>query len=303
MYAGVVRTSAARRSRFVGALAAGLFSLGWMQSGTAKPQFEVVSIKVVRADYSNGASMSAGLVDPSTWRAHNANVYQLIAAAYGPRLFSDPNRLVGVPKSLDNTAFEIQARIPAHARAIDLPLMLQDMLAERYRLQIHTEMRPMPAAVITVAAGGPKLARDLACEDPNRPIQVAPPPGRDAGGRMAPSAPACGGWTMLGSGPGRLVETFRGVTISQFAEDIARGNLEVVDQTHLAGVYDFTLSYPVEDMRGAPRDQWDDIEISNQRAEMAAFTKELGLRITLDHPTRQPVKVYVVDHVETPTSN
>lgn len=267
------------------------------QAPAAGPRFAVVSIRTVRLNTSNGSIHGGELVDPTTWEARNANLYLLIAAAYGLRV-SDINRLTGIPKSLDYTAFDIQARLPAQSRATDLPLMLQAMLATRFHLALHTEKRLMKAAAITVAAGGPKLTRDRACEAPDRAPEpvLRPAPGQAY-------APSCGHWSLNGTSMNAWRQEFRGVSMPAFAEMESEPWLPVVDNTGLRGDYDFTLSYPTIPERGAPRDQWPVIEGRNLHARLQAFVNELGLRISLDHPDRERVTVYVVDHVGLPTPN
>ena len=270
----------------------------------SRPHFEAVSIRVDPADESNGSLHGASLADPITWRAMNISLFGLITIAYGLR-FNDINRIVGVPKSMWEVQFQIQARLPPHAYAADLPLMLQAMLADRFKLVVHTEKRLMRAAALTLAPGGPKIMRDKACENPGRPIEVLLPPTRGPrpAGKAGTDAPGCGMFAIGLSTSGKVVRRFRGVSMAQFAEDLTSPGLPVVDQTGLEGAYDFSFGYEITSTRGMPRDQGADIDAQNLHNELAAFVTQLGLKISLGHPTRQSVTVYVVDHVEKPTPN
>ncbi len=95
---------------------------------------------------------------------------------------------------------------------------------------------------------------------------------------------------------------FRGVTLPEFAEEMGTGALEVADKTGLPGAYDISFSYPIESERGAPREEWPGIQMRNTKAR-TAFSQQLGLHISLDHPSKQLLTVYIVDHIEKPTPN
>ena len=65
----------------------------------------------------------------------------------------------------------------------------------------------------------------------------------------------------------------------------------VQDQTWLAGVYDFTLRYS-DDMAAKPD--------SSAPSLYTALQEQLGLKLV---PTKAPVDVLIIDHVERPSAN
>ena len=77
----------------------------------------------------------------------------LIAAAYG----LDSTNVQGGPIWLETDRFDIIAKAPPTTSKDTLKLMLQSLLAERFNLVIHTGSAPMPAYVLTVGKGKPKL--------------------------------------------------------------------------------------------------------------------------------------------------
>ena len=58
---------------------------------------------------------------------------------------------------LANTKFDIAATIPAGRTKKDVPDMLQALLAERFSLRVHRQMREMPVYALVQAKGGVKL--------------------------------------------------------------------------------------------------------------------------------------------------
>jgi uncharacterized protein (TIGR03435 family) len=57
----------------------------------------------------------------------------------------------------DYTAFDIVAKLPVETPKDQFRLMLQPMLADRFRAVIHREIRDVPVNTIEAAKGGAKL--------------------------------------------------------------------------------------------------------------------------------------------------
>lgn len=74
-----------------------------------------------------------------------------------------PRQVFG-PDWLDTQRYDIVAELPAGADIEALRLMLQDLLAERFRMTLHRETRTLPAYLLTVAKDGPKFS--AAMKDP-----------------------------------------------------------------------------------------------------------------------------------------
>jgi uncharacterized protein (TIGR03435 family) len=145
------------------------------------PRFEVASIKPATIADDVLASMNklatCGLVgfDRSGSRVHvgPAPVCSLIRLAYNVNNY----QVIGVPRDLAQTDagnwFEIGARADAGIEpTIDQArTMLQALLADRFQLRIHREIREMPVYALTVAKGGPKWTP---CSNPEAPTVFQP---------------------------------------------------------------------------------------------------------------------------------
>src|SRR5437016_2348312 len=115
-------------------------------------QFEVASIKPSNADpSSSGIKTGHGRLD-----AKNVTLKRCIMGAYG----IGPHQISGGPDWLDSDRFEISAKAdrPIDEDAV-LMVMLQGLLAERFKLVFHRETKIMPAFVLEVAKNGPKLEK------------------------------------------------------------------------------------------------------------------------------------------------
>ncbi len=260
------------------------------------PAFDTVSIK---RNASGGAGMRMGFA-PGSVSALNVPAWQLIREAYGLQ----DAQLTGGPDWVATARFDVEARfdptpLPGVDRTARLQAMLQQMLAERFKLQTHTELREMPIFALVLDRDdrrlGPALkpaAVDCAA------LQAAigrggPPPAPSADGR-----PPCGGR----GGFGRM--TAGGLTMTQFARQLSQlaGRI-VVDRTALEGGFDFDLTWaPTADQvpRGAPPDVPRPPVDPNAPSLFTALQEQLGLKL---EAARDAVTVRVIDRIEPPTEN
>jgi uncharacterized protein (TIGR03435 family) len=212
--------------------------------------------------------------------------------------------LIGAPKFLDVDRFDIVAKAPAEETAEveydDVVLMIRSLLKERFKLEAHTEDRPVNA--YTLMAGKPKMKK----ADPASRTMFKEGPAPEAKDpRNANPALA------------RLV-TVQNMTMKQFADqlqDIAPGyiHVPVLDATGLEGSWDFTLSFSPAGLfqnrggegerKGGPP-SGGTAEASEPTGGLTlpeAMEKELGLKLVLQ---KRSVPVLVIDHVEQkPTDN
>ena len=157
----------------------------------------------------------------------------------------------------------------------EVHMMMQGLLADRFKLKAHFETRAMPIYRLTIAKGGPKLK-----ENPDASKgQVAVSPSMIRG----KAAPMHGLLDVLESVP-----------------DI--GGRVVIDETGLSGTYDFLLKWtplaPTESPSGssgtAPSPDAEGASL------FTAIEEQLGLRLI---PTKGPGQVLVIDHIERPSEN
>src|SRR3954469_23087092 len=143
------------RNRFLTllAIAAGA---AMAQAPAAKPQFEVATIKpapplnpamIAAGKMHVGMKTDAGRVDIGFMSLND-----LIIAAYKVK----QHQIAG-PDWMKTERFDILAKLPEGATKEQVPEMLQSLLAERFGLTFHKEMREQSVMGLVVAKGGHKM--------------------------------------------------------------------------------------------------------------------------------------------------
>jgi uncharacterized protein (TIGR03435 family) len=125
----------------------------------ATPVFDVASVKpnrtgtVVLPDgqVARGGT-SIGAYD-GRFTAQNASLRTLVTQAYGLPEF----RVSTASRWIIAERFDVDARAGTAVDDRDLMLMLQALLAERFQLAVHREMKEMPAYVLVVSRSGSRL--------------------------------------------------------------------------------------------------------------------------------------------------
>jgi uncharacterized protein (TIGR03435 family) len=241
---------------------------------SGQPRFEVASIRP--AD--SGATRihgGPGSSDPGLATFENVDLFSLATMAYGIK-----RHQLSAPDWMSTARFNITARVPAGATTDDYRLMLQGLLADRFKLALHYEQKEMQISELVVAKNGPKLKESA-------PGATGPP----EDGLQPPSH------TGLPPGfHGAVNLVLAKASIDKLAA-LLSGLFEqpVIDRTGLTGRYDITLhalagsNPPNADTADAPPPIID------------ALQEQLGLKLVLK---KSVVDVLVVDHIEkTPTEN
>jgi uncharacterized protein (TIGR03435 family) len=229
--------------------------------------FEVASIRLHKDRVQTvGVSVSGQRLNAEAMSLDN-----LITYAYDLKSY----QVSGVPgwadsKNLDCDRYDLSAKAEA-----DGPLtqkqakaMLQALLAERFHLRFHREMRDMPVYALVVAKGGPKL---------KEAVPDAQPMLRMSGGTKGAEMEVTGG------SMAQLVNQF---------SNINGVDRPVLDKTGLTGKYDFKLTWAAG--LNTPRDD------SEAPSAYTALQDQLGLRL---EPQRAPIEVLIVDNAEKPSEN
>ena len=278
-------------------------SLAGAQGQQTKPAFEVASIKP-----NNSGPVRNGIFMPRTdrFQQNNVTLRQLVRSVYRRRAFETP-QVVGGPGWVDSDRFDITAKIEDGAETLEqlyIPdgkgspglalLMLRTLLEERFKLVVHQETRDLPIYALTLARSdgklGPKLVRsDVDCDKVIAELADAikktgrPPLGPPG------QAPPCS----TGGPPGKF--TGNDITMQMLADVLIASvnrmdavDRVVVDRTGLSGGFDLTLEWTPDELVAA----------SSGASIFTALQEQLGLKL---EPTRGPVEVIVIDHVEWPT--
>jgi uncharacterized protein (TIGR03435 family) len=240
----------------------------------ANPSFDVVTIK---PGDPNRKGINIGF-QGRHFRAINFTVENMIALSYGLHA----NQIVGAPDWLATDRFDIDGvpdveGVPSQKQQ---NIMLQKLLADRFKLVLHHEKKELPVYAITVARGGPKLTKST----------VGPNDG-------------------IGFGFRKLGElTVRNMTIADFAVWFQGSVTDkpIVDQTGLTDRYDFTLSWTPDEsqfaqFRGIGVNLTPPPDDPNAPPGLyTAFQEQLGLKL---EPVKAPDDVIVIDHIEKPSAN
>ena len=261
------------------------------QSGNAAgPAFDVASIKPnVSGDLRVSIQSSPG----GRFTAINAPLRALIRHAYQLQDFE----LSGGPKWIDAERVDIVAKAEGEPAPERMRLMLRNLLADRFTLQLHTETRDLPLYALVLARSDGKIGPDLRRSErecsQSAPLQdtlgITPRPGPPD-----PDA-TCG---FFGPGPGGGAK-FRGVTIAVLARFLAPPvRRPVFDRTGLTGYFDADLETTAEfGPPPPPPGVADRIDRGSLPSIFTVLQERLGLKLDAQ---RGPVNVWVIDRLEHP---
>ena len=162
-----------------------------------------------------GTTIVSMSTDRDQLRYSNVTLKDLILNAYGVKDYQ-----ISGPDFIENSRFEIVAKLPSGAAKEQAPVMLQQLLAERFRMTLHREEKDMEAYALVLAKGGSKLQAS------------------QAGGRIS-----------MGAGH---VDA-QGITAANLANVLARiVGRPVSDMTGIVGAVQFKLDWEPESEAQAP---------------------------------------------------
>jgi uncharacterized protein (TIGR03435 family) len=285
----VARETVATVAILLGVLAfAGSLTPRWIAfAQETRPTFEVASVKRNTSNVHTGYGRPAG----GRFSATNTSLKALVALAYKLPSYE----VFGAPGWVESDRYDIDA----HAAEASIPderfrLMLQALLADRFKLAAHTETRDEPIYELTIAKGGMKTqeGKEAACTHftPGSPPPM-PEPGRP------PPPPPCGA---LGFGPNFL----DGARIPPAMMTRGLSDLlgrPVIDKTGYNGAFDFHLRFRMEgvaawDVGGFGRPELPaNSDDSDLPTVFTAPQESLGLALQAQRGT---VEVLVIDHIE-----
>jgi uncharacterized protein (TIGR03435 family) len=96
----------------------------------------------------------------TTLRILNRQLKELIMIAYdiGGRQLAGPQWLIDPPGRVgDIPRFDVVAKVPENAKREEIPIMLQNLLADRFQFRAHHEQRQIVMYSLEVAKGGLKI--------------------------------------------------------------------------------------------------------------------------------------------------
>lgn len=248
-------------------------AVGAFGQDAAPPSFEVASVKAsANANEpgrgagrgGNGMGMLLGgfarggrfTTSPGGLTARNATLSGCIQWAYGVQEYQ-----VSGPEWISNDRFEINAKAAGESTDDQLRLMMQTLLAERFKLAFHRQTKELQAYAMVVGKNGPKLKESAS------------------------------------QGPGsirreRMGVTVEGVSAGQLAGALSQVlQIPVFDATGLKGRYDATVDvtpYLADAMGG--NSPLDVVTIAT-----TALQELIGLKL---EARKGPIEILVIDHAE-----
>jgi uncharacterized protein (TIGR03435 family) len=283
---------------------------------TDRLAFEVASVKPNKAPTDPRAVMQAmGLLYLPGGRlvVRSVPIPVLIFEAYGVvpgpsgRVNISPEFQKSMDPRVESETYDIEAvaekdAIPANAppslQRERIRLMLQTLLADRFKVRIRRETKEVGIYAMVVGKNGPKLQRsamdDTQCTaiSTDKPQLVRLLLGTDAVSCHSFANGPTPGWLH-----GEAVDMADLATVMERFSD-----RPVVDHTGLTGFY--KIAVPAWGLRHPPRPAGSEPESRDladpERPTASDALQDLGLRL---ESTRAPIEMFVVEHFERPTQN
>ena len=280
-------------------------------------KFDTASVKPSKSADEGGAYMNLGRPGGHV-KITKFSLRMLMGQAFDlPSLSDALNSIFGMPNWGDSEPFDIESVVEGSPGISEKKMMLQSLLADRFKLVVHHESRQRPVfALIMVKPGkyGPQLrppTDEATCEKflSGRAQSSPLHPGAKATPAISPSDAAksaleqfpCGRVVggLLPGEPNQIWSGGRNVTLETIAASL--GGMElfdrpVLDRTKVMDKFDFTVEWSsmAQSLSISPPND------PSRLSLIEALKEQLGLKLV---PQTGPVGVLVIDHVERPTPN
>jgi len=247
----------------------------------ANPSFEVATIK---PNNSGATQMQALVIRGRNFITRASSVQDLLSFAYNVQ----SKQIVNGPAWIGSDRFDIDAVPDAEGvpSSQQIRVMIQKLLADRFKLTFHHEQREMEAYVLEVGKSGPKMTVN------------------ESKGQLPG----------LGFGPGQGGITLRAMNanmgdLTGFLQVLVLDR-PVVDRTGLTARYDIKCTFTPDESQfnghpprmpaAAGADGTAPADAAAAQSLYEAFQEQLGLKLTAE---KTQVDVIVIDHVEKPSPN
>ncbi len=250
------------------------------------PSYEIVSIRPNKSDaLMNEDEPADGFI------AKAITLHQLVAIAYAGTPFSlIDTQIEGEPSWLRSEKFDVTAKVDdseiaalkkvedgdgiaafVQALAQGVPTvrmrMLQELLADRFKLKVHYVTKELPVYNVVMAKGGAKVKKSSETDSKKGDLGFSD-----------------------GKIKGKSVPLSLLPVMFSFVREVGR---PVIDRTGLEGLYDLELKWTPEGHVG-------ELPADAPPGLFTAIQEQMGLKL---EAAKGPVKVLVIDHVERPSAN
>lgn len=240
---------------------------GHGQDKSDRLTFEVASIKPARPGEQGG--LVKALPGGQEYTAQNEPIKLIISLMYKVPTW----QITGGPRWLDTDFYDVEAKANHSYNLDDLHVMFQNLLADKFKLEFHKEVKEGQVYALVVDKTGSKMKVNDSGEDFNIPIS-----GQDG--------------VAIGT---RVSMNYFCWWLGQRLQSAQR---PVIDRTGLRGNYDFTLAFapelPPNALQGLPP------ELLDRPTIFDALKQQLGLSLELQ---KGPIEYFVIDRVERPADN
>ncbi len=278
------RRNGLARGTVLGVVLLAAAAYGVFAQTETRMEFQAASVKL------NTANPPHHMVRPLSGgrlMTENAPLQLLIQNAYSVQAY----QVVGGPAWIETDGYDIEAKPDGEASTAQMRLMLQSLLADRFKLALHRDTRQLPVYGIAAAKGS------FNPPSPKEDCVSAPP------GPPQPGTFPCGRVGINGSPSGLEINGHK-APMAEFVRTLAMvmGH-PVIDHTGFTGEFDIYLTFtPDESLEGLPPGP-PGVSLPNDITKpniFAALQDQLGLKLT---SSKGPVEVLVIDHVERPAAN
>jgi len=215
----------------------------------------------------------------------------------------------------DGYGYVIDAKADGNPTMDHMRLMMQSLLADRFKLRAHFETKEVPVLALTLAKPG-KLGPTLhphsegpPCPDSfeminplTTPLPPLPKPGDVFPAQCGTPAQVLG--TSDGTRIGSRNTSMRLLADGIYAYGSLLGELDkpVVDHTGLQGMFDFMLELPAGIISFGPKLPNPDDPLAEPKGTpfLDAVRKQLGLKL---ERSRGETRTFIIDRIERPSEN
>jgi len=209
------------------------------------------------------------------------------------------------PASTDTSEFNIEAIVASSATPQQIPLMLRNLLTERFKLAFHRETAEVKGFALIVADSGLKIQKS---PDAPTPGETKRPtgPAKDSDGFVY--IPGIRNYVAMSQANGLIRWVGNDIALASEVRNTPRLtqllysviHQPVIDSTGLEGKYDFVLTFTSDSMGTGATLTGPDSNGLPQASEFGptifkAVEEQLGLKL---QPRRIVVSLFVVDHAE-----
>jgi len=281
--------------------------LAWQTAAGGKMEFEVASIHPAGPGASTRQNFDMSVEDmtipPGGRISATGALGMFIQFAYKLSVFQDEAAFEHLPKWATTEYFAIEAKAPTtNATKDQMRLMMQSLLADRFKLVVHFDTPDGPAmALVLVNPGklGPRLrphSQGPACGAKIPPLDRSSPNIPDVW------MPVCGTTQMVDWRNQTVILGSRNTTMDIFSDWIPLiETLDrlVVNRTGLTERFDIELNFTPPWVKEKEQNAEAPLDLTGPTF-LEALKDQLGLKLV---STRAPVRTLVIDRVEQPSPN